>query len=57
MDPYGGLAAVFGLMVWMEFSATIVFLGASPGTRKVPLTELPCQRKRLVAELRALVWP
>ena len=26
---YGGLAAVFGLMVWMEFSAIIVFLGAA----------------------------
>jgi membrane protein len=26
---YGGLAAVFGLMVWMEFSAMIVFLGAA----------------------------
>ena len=29
MDPYGGLAAVFGLMAWMGFSATIVFLGAA----------------------------
>lgn len=26
---YGGLAAVFGLMMWMEFSAMIVFLGAA----------------------------
>ena len=26
---YGGLASVFGLMVWMEFSAMIVFLGAA----------------------------
>jgi membrane protein len=26
---YGGLAAVFGLMLWMEFSAMIVFLGAA----------------------------
>jgi len=26
---YGGLAAVFGLMIWMEFSAMIVFLGAA----------------------------
>ena len=26
---YGGLAAVFGLMVWMEFSVMIVFLGAA----------------------------
>lgn len=26
---YGGVAAVFGLMVWMEFSAMIVFLGAA----------------------------
>jgi membrane protein len=26
---YGGIAAVFGLMIWMEFSAMIVFLGAA----------------------------
>ena len=26
---YGGLVAVFGLMIWMEFSAVIVFLGAA----------------------------
>jgi membrane protein len=26
---YGGLVAVFGLMIWMEFSALIVFLGAA----------------------------
>jgi membrane protein len=26
---YGGLAAVIGLMVWMQFSAVIVFLGAA----------------------------
>jgi len=26
---YGDIAAVFGLMVWMEFSAMIVFLGAA----------------------------
>ncbi len=26
---YGGLAAAIGLMVWMEFSATLVFLGAA----------------------------
>ena len=26
---YGGLAAAIGLMVWMEFSAMIVFLGAA----------------------------
>ena len=26
---YGGLAAVFGLMIWMEFSVMIVFLGAA----------------------------
>jgi len=26
---YGGLAAVIGLMIWMELSAVIVFLGAA----------------------------
>jgi membrane protein len=26
---YGGLGAAIGLMVWMEFSAMIVFLGAA----------------------------
>lgn len=26
---YGGLAAAIGLMVWMEFSALIVFLGVA----------------------------
>ena len=26
---YGGVAAAIGLMVWMEFSAMIVFLGAA----------------------------
>ena len=26
---YGGLAGVFGLMIWMEFSAMIFFLGAA----------------------------
>ena len=26
---YGGLAAAIGLMVWMEFSAMIVFWGAA----------------------------
>ncbi|HZQ19045.1 MAG TPA: YihY/virulence factor BrkB family protein [Terriglobales bacterium] len=26
---YGGIAAVFGLMIWMEFSTMIVFLGAA----------------------------
>ena len=26
---YGGLAAAIGLMVWMEFSAMVVFLGAA----------------------------
>jgi membrane protein len=29
---YGGLAAVFGLMIWMEFSAMIIFLGAAWNT-------------------------
>jgi membrane protein len=26
---YGGLAAAIGLLIWMEFSAVIVFLGAA----------------------------
>jgi uncharacterized BrkB/YihY/UPF0761 family membrane protein len=26
---YGGLAAVIGLMIWMELSAVIIFLGAA----------------------------
>ena len=26
---YGGIAAVFGLMIWMEFSTMIVSLGAA----------------------------
>jgi membrane protein len=26
---YGGLAAAIGLMVWMEFSAMIIFFGAA----------------------------
>ena len=26
---YGGVAAAIGLLVWMEFSAMIVFLGAA----------------------------
>jgi uncharacterized BrkB/YihY/UPF0761 family membrane protein len=26
---YGGLAAVIGLLIWMQISAVIVFLGAS----------------------------
>jgi len=26
---YGGLAAVIGLLVWMQISAVIVFLGAA----------------------------
>jgi uncharacterized BrkB/YihY/UPF0761 family membrane protein len=26
---YGGLAAAIGLMVWMEFSAILIFLGAA----------------------------
>ena len=51
---YGGLAAVFGLMVWMEFSAMIVFL-ALLGMRRVPWIELPCQLRPLVAQLRCNV--
>jgi uncharacterized BrkB/YihY/UPF0761 family membrane protein len=26
---YGGLAAVIGLLVWMQISAVVVFLGAA----------------------------
>jgi uncharacterized BrkB/YihY/UPF0761 family membrane protein len=26
---YGGLAAVIGLLIWMQISAVIVFLGAA----------------------------
>ena len=26
---YGGLAAVIGLIIWMELSAVIIFLGAA----------------------------
>lgn len=35
---YGGLAAVFGLMIWMEFSAMIVFLGAAWNAENSQLT-------------------
>jgi membrane protein len=40
---YGGLAAVFGLMVWMEFSAMIVFLGAA---WNVESSQLNCELRR-----------
>jgi membrane protein len=33
---YGGLAAVIGLMVWMEFSAMIVFVGAAWNAESAP---------------------
>jgi membrane protein len=33
---YGGLAAAIGLMVWMEFSAMIVFLGAAWNAESAP---------------------
>jgi membrane protein len=33
---YGALAAVIGLMVWMEFSAMIVFLGAAWNAESAP---------------------
>lgn len=33
---YGGLAAAIGLMVWMELSATIVFLGAAWNAESAP---------------------
>jgi membrane protein len=38
---YGGLVAVFGLMVWMEFSAIIVFLGAAWNAEDSPF---PCEQ-------------
>jgi membrane protein len=31
---YGGLAAVIGLLVWMQISAVIVFLGAAWNAEK-----------------------
>ena len=34
---YGGLAAAIGLMVWMEFSAMIVFLGAAWNAERAAL--------------------
>lgn len=41
---YGGLAAVFGLMVWMEFSVMIVFLGAAWNAESyVDLSSVPAQ--------------
>jgi uncharacterized BrkB/YihY/UPF0761 family membrane protein len=33
---YGGLAAAIGLMVWMEFSAMIVFVGAAWNAENAP---------------------
>jgi hypothetical protein len=33
---YGGLAAVIGLMMWMELSAMIVFLGAAWNAESAP---------------------
>ena len=33
---YGGLAAAIGLMVWMEFSAMIVFVGAAWNAEGIP---------------------
>jgi len=33
---YGGLAAAIGLMVWMEFSAMIVFVGAAWNAESAP---------------------
>ena len=41
---YGGLAAVFGLMVWMEFSAMIVFLGAAWNAESSHLNWSNCER-------------
>lgn len=37
---YGALAAVIGLMVWMEISAMIVFLGAAWNAESVPALSL-----------------
>jgi membrane protein len=42
---YGGLAAAIGLMVWMEFSAMIVFLGAAWNAESTALHD---SRKGLV---------
>ena len=38
---YGGVAAAIGLMVWMEFSAMIVFLGAAWNAEIAARSELP----------------
>ncbi|HLW52193.1 MAG TPA: YihY/virulence factor BrkB family protein [Candidatus Angelobacter sp.] len=39
--PYGALAAVIGLMVWMEISAMIVFLGAAWNAESTVAASLP----------------
>jgi membrane protein len=33
---YGGVAGAIGLMVWMEFSAMIVFFGAAWNAESAP---------------------
>ena len=38
---YGGLAAAIGLMVWMELSVMMVFLGASWNAESVALPRFP----------------
>jgi len=38
---YGALAAVVGLMVWMELSAMIIFLGAAWNAESIPTVSLP----------------
>jgi len=38
---YGGLAAAVGLMVWMEFSAMLVFLGAAWNAESAPTATKP----------------
>jgi membrane protein len=46
---YGGLAAVIGLLIWMQVSAIVIFLGAAwnaeraedRSTRKAPRTVVP----------------
>jgi membrane protein len=45
---YGALAAVIGLMVWMEFSAMIVFLGAAWNAESAPPVLLPGEAEGMV---------
>ncbi len=43
---YGGLAAAIGLMVWMEFSAMLVFLGAAWNAENAAETAEPAAQQR-----------